>query len=250
MNPWIDAKVLKIEKWTKNLFSLVLQAPISSFRAGQFTKLAVYDKINNKKIQRAYSYLNSPNQKNLEFYIVRIENGYLSNILYNLKQEDTILIKKNAFGFFTMDEVPSNKILWMFATGTGIGPYLSILQEGKHLEKFNNIALIHAVRYQHELIYLPLMKKLYKQYNGKLKIQTITSREKNQYSLHGRIPMLLTHKTLEQSLNLTMNAENSHIMLCGNPLMIKDTYFFLKNHKNMQKHFRRKAGNITIENYW
>lgn len=71
----------------------------------------------------------------------------------------------------------------MFATGTAIGPYLSILQEGQDIERFKNIVLLHAVRYRNELVYLPLMKKLYQKYNGKLKIQTIVSREKDRNSL-------------------------------------------------------------------
>ncbi|MBZ2279596.1 MAG: FAD-binding oxidoreductase, partial [Buchnera aphidicola] len=133
---------------------------ISSFDAGQFTQLSLYDPSTKKKITRAYSYVNAPSDKKLEFYIIRVKNGKLSNLLYNLKQNDKIFIKKKSSGFFTLNEIPSCKFLWMFATGTAIGPYLSILQEGKNINKFKKIILIHAVRYYCDLSYLPLMKQL------------------------------------------------------------------------------------------
>lgn len=254
MNPWINADILKIKKWNDNLFSLILNASIDPFYAGQFTKLSLYEKNKNSscqnRIQRAYSYVNAPSDKNLEIYIVRILNGKLSNLLYNLKDGDKIFIKKKSFGFFTINEIPDCEVLWMFATGTAIGPYCSILKEGKNLDRFSHIVLIHAVRYQNELVYLPLFEKLYKQYNGKLKIQTIVSRENNKNSLHGRIPFLLKNKILEKKIGLSMNSQNSHVMLCGNPDMVKDTYLFLKEKRNMAKHLRRKRGNITMENYW
>jgi ferredoxin--NADP+ reductase len=138
----------------------------------------------------------------------------------------------------------------MFATGTAIGPYCSILQEGKNINRFKNIVLIHAVRYKNELTYLPLMNKLYKNYNGKLKIETIVSREKTNDSLNGRIPFLLKNHILEKKIGLKINCNDSHVMLCGNPSMVKDTYLFLKEDRFMQKHLRRKQGHITMENYW
>ncbi len=253
MNPWINANILMVKRWTNNLFSLILNASIDPFHAGQFTKLALYDRndtLHKKKIQRAYSYVNAPSEKNLEIYIVRVLNGKLSNLLYNLQNQDKIFIKKKSFGFFIIDEIPDCEILWMFATGTAIGPYCSILKEGKNINRFNHIVLIHAVRYQNELTYLPLMKELYQKYNGKLTIQTVLSREESKNSLTGRIPFLLNNKILEKKIGLSINYRTSHVMLCGNPFMVKDTYLFLKNNRNMQKHLRSKKGNITMENYW
>lgn len=250
MNPWINAEVLKIKKWTKNLFSIFLKASISTFQAGQFTKLAVYESNTIKKIQRAYSFVNPPSNKNIEIYIARISNGKLTNLLYNLKNGDNIFIKKNALGFFTLQEIPTCETLWMFATGTAIGPYCSILQEGKDTERFKNIVLVHAVRYQNELVYLPLMKKLLLKYNKKLRIQTIVSREKDPNSLFGRIPFLLKNKVIENTIGIEINWHNSHVMLCGNPFMVKETYLLLNKEKNMNKHLRQKHGHITMENYW
>ncbi|AWH90247.1 ferredoxin--NADP(+) reductase [Buchnera aphidicola (Melanaphis sacchari)] len=250
MNPWINATVLENRKWTNNLFSLILNASISPFKAGQFTKLALYDEQQEKKIQRAYSFVNAPSDKKIEIYIVRVKNGKLSNLLYKLNSGDTILIKENASGFFILDEIPPCKKLWMFATGTAIGPYCSILEEHKNTEKYENIILVHAVRKKNELTYLSLLKKIHKKYNGKLKIQTITSREKDNNSLFGRIPFLLKNNILEKKIGLKIDAENSHVMLCGNPEMVKDTCLYLQKSRFMKKNLRRQKGQITMENYW
>ncbi|XBC44359.1 MAG: FAD-binding oxidoreductase [Buchnera aphidicola (Schlechtendalia peitan)] len=249
MNDWTIAKIVKIKKWKNNLFSLVLQASIYPFIAGQFSKL-LYIKKNEKNIQRAYSYVNSPKDKNLEFYIVLNPNGTLTKKLYNLSMFDTIMIKKTASGFFTLNEIPKCKNLWMFATGTGIGPYLSILQCQDGTEKFENIVLVHAVRYQSDLTYLPLMNNLEKKYNGKLKIQTIVSRELTQSTLHGRITTLLENGILEKTLDMKINRKTCHVMLCGNPGMVKDTQKFFLEKRNMKKHLRKSSGHITSENYW
>lgn len=69
-------------------------------------------------------------------------------------------VVSEAAGFFVLDEVPDCETLWMLATGTAIGPYLSILQLGKDLERFKNMVLVHAARYAADLSYLPLMQEL------------------------------------------------------------------------------------------
>ncbi|BBI01438.1 ferredoxin NADP reductase [Buchnera aphidicola (Nipponaphis monzeni)] len=249
MTIWINATITKVKIWTPNLFSIFLKAPILPFIAGQFAKLSL---INNdgKRIQRAYSYTNSPNNKNLEFYITLIPSGKITELLYKLKPLDNIMISKQSFGFFTLNEIPNCQILWMFATGTAIGPYCSILQEYENIKRFKTIILIHAVRYVSELNYLPLIKKLQKKYKNKLRVLTIVSREYEKDSLCGRIPELLLNKKIENKIGLEIDINNSHIMLCGNPFMVKDTLCFFKKKYNIEKHFRRKPGHITTENYW
>ncbi|WP_343128180.1 FAD-binding oxidoreductase [Buchnera aphidicola (Takecallis taiwana)] len=249
MTYWVNAKVVKITRWTKRLFKIILHAPITPFLAGQFAKIAI--KISEKKyIKRVYSYVNAPHDKNLEFVITLIPNGIMSNKLYHLTIGEEILISKEASGFFTMQEIPTCQILWMMATGTAIGPFCSILQDGTGLEKFKKIILIYAVKYATELVYLPLINKIKKRYQNKLIIQTITSQEKNINSLTGRIPKLLCNNILEQNIGYNICPKTSHVMLCGNPDMVKETQSILIQKFNLKKHLRRMPGHISSENYW
>ncbi|QJT83472.1 ferredoxin--NADP(+) reductase [Kosakonia sp. MUSA4] len=248
MAEWVTGKVTKVQFWTDALFSLTVHAPVHPFTAGQFAKLGL--EIDGERVQRAYSYVNAPGNPDLEFYLVTVPEGKLSPRLAALQPGDEVQIVSEAAGFFVLEEVPDCETLWMLATGTAIGPYLSILQEGRDLQRFKNLVLVHAVRYAADLSYLPLMLELQQRYEGKLRIQTVVSRETISGSLTGRVPALIESGALEEAVGLPMNTETSHVMLCGNPQMVRDTTQLLKDSRQMAKHLRRRPGHITAEHYW
>ncbi len=84
MADWVTGKVTKVQNWTDALFSLTVHAPVLPFTAGQFTKLGL--EIDGERVQRAYSYVNSPDNPDLEFYLVTVPDGKLSPRLAALKQ--------------------------------------------------------------------------------------------------------------------------------------------------------------------
>ncbi|UDG80014.1 ferredoxin--NADP(+) reductase [Candidatus Steffania adelgidicola] len=248
MNKWITGNVVQLKYWTDRLFSLIVHAPISPFTAGQFTKLGL--DIDGKKVQRAYSYVNPPCNYNLEFYLISVPKGTLSPALQVLQPGNSLMLTKESAGFFVLNEIPPCENLWMLATGTAIGPYLSILEQGEGLERFKQIILVHAVRFSQDLSYLPKVLELKQRYNNKLRVQTVVSRERILGSLTGRFPKLIADGSLEEALDLRLNAENSHVMLCGNPQMVRNTQKFLMESRRMRKHFKYKPGHITSEHYW
>jgi len=248
MADWVTGKVVRVQHWTDSLFSLVVNAPVAPFTAGQFTKLGL--EIDGERVQRAYSYVNAPGNPDLEFYLVTVPEGKLSPRLHAMQPGDEVMVVSDAAGFFVLDEIPECETLWMLATGTAIGPYLSILQEGKDLERFKNIVLVHAVRYAQDLSYLPLMLELQQRYEGKLRVQTVVSRETVSGSLTGRVPALIESGALEEAVGLPMDTATSHVMLCGNPQMVRDTQQLLKDTRQMAKHLRRRPGHMTAEHYW
>lgn len=248
MADWVTGKIVKVQNWTDALFSLTVHAPVQPFTAGQFAKLGL--DIDGERVQRAYSYVNAPSNPDLEFYLVTVPDGKLSPRLAALKPGDEVQVVSEAAGFFVLDEVPDCDTLWMLATGTAIGPYLSILEEGKDLERFNNLVLVHAARYAADLSYLPQMQDLQARYAGKLRIQTVVSRETAPGMLTGRVPALIESGALEAAVGLSINAETSHVMLCGNPQMVRDTQQLLKETRQMTKHLRRRPGHMTAEHYW
>ncbi len=248
MEEWVSGKVIKVKHWSEKLFSVIMHADIDPFLAGQFTKIKI--NVNGKFIQRAYSYVNAPNNKNLELYIVKIPDGILSPRLYLLKEGDQIMIAKKSTGLLILDYIPKCNILWMLSTGTALGPFISILEYGKNLEKFVKIILVHAVRFTNDLSYFPQMIKLKQRYYSKLEILTIVSREKTLDSINGRIPALIADGSLESAVDTQLNVKTSHIMLCGNPHMIHDTTKLLVKNYGMHPHLKHNPGNITSELYW
>ena len=111
MADWVTGKVTKVQNWTDALFSLTVHAPVLPFTAGQFTKLGL--EIDGERVQRAYSYVNSPDNPDLEFYLVTVPDGKLSPRLAALKPGDEVQVVSEAAGFFVLDEVPDCETLWM-----------------------------------------------------------------------------------------------------------------------------------------
>lgn len=247
MATWIKAEVIENRRWNKDLFSLVLDAEVDAFTAGQFTKLGL--EIDGKIIQRAYSFVNPPSSKHLEIYATRVADGLLSPRLHALETGDTVLITKEASGFFTLEEIPEGEDLWMLSTGTAIGPFLSILQEDEVWQRFRKVVLVHAVRFSADLSYQAEINELKQKRSDQIIVQPFVSREPKAGALSGRITHALEDGLLERMVGLTMTQEKSQVMLCGNPQMVKDVRAILIE-KGLEKNLRRKPGNITTEQYW
>jgi ferredoxin--NADP+ reductase len=155
----------------------------------------------------------------------------------------------NANGFFTMDDVPEAEALWCISTGTGIGPFLSILRTAKPWEKFARVALVHAVRVAADLAYREVIDDVLRAHPGAFTYVPVVSREAHPGALPGRIPMLIPNGRLESRAGLALSAANAHVMLCGNPAMVDDVQAVLAA-RGMKRHRRREPGQITLETYW
>jgi len=94
------------------------------------------------------------------------------------------------------------------------------------------------------------MQQLQPRDEGKLHILTVVSREEIAGSLTGRVPALIESGAHETAVGLKMLAEDSHVMLCGNPQMVRDTQQVLKDTPGMRTHLKRKPGHMTSEHYW
>lgn len=246
MEEWQEGEIIENIKWTSNLASLKIKANIMPHQAGQFTRIGLM--INDELVTRAYSYASSPQDEILEIIYINIPNGVLSPKLHQMKKGEKIQIMKQAIGYFTLDEIPNGKNLWMLATGTALGVFLALLKTHLPWQRFEKIVLVHGVRYEDELIYQDLIQELKKQYpNQLIYIQSVT-REKVINSFNYRIPKGIELHEFQNHANIEIN-ESSQFMLCGNPEMIKDTSAALKIF-GLKKNRRTSPGNITVERYW
>ena len=244
---WVQGEVVNVKHWTESLYSVRISAPEVKFIAGQYTKISL--NIDNEDIARPYSFVNSPNEDFLEFYSVSVPNGPLSTKLQQLKKGDFINVSPNNNGFLILNEVPLIDNIWMLATGTAIGPYLSILKTKDSWNNFKKVILVHAVRYNNELTYQETISDLKDIYGDRFIYITYVSREDSENSLAGRIPESISKGVLEKKAGVKILPDNTHIMICGNPEMVQDTTIELKK-IGLKKHRRNSPGHITTENYW
>ncbi len=247
MNDWVQGRVVNNVRHAGGLFVLQVDAPVEPFLAGQYTKLGL--NIEDELIARPYSMVNSPTQSMLEFYFNTVPNGEFTNRLKELDDGDDILVSPVPFGTFTLDEVPDAEELWLMATGTAIGPFISILKTDTAWERFSKIVLVHGVRETSDLNYRDAIAEFSARDAEKFSMVPFVSREKTNFALTGHIPDAIENGALEQRVGLELRPDRSQVMLCGNPGMIKQTKQVL-DARGLKKNLRRKPGHVTTEHYW
>ena len=245
---WTQGIVTANYHWTDKLYSLRIHASMAPFTAGQFTKLGL--DIDDVRVAKPYSLVNSPAESWLEFYSISIPGGSLSDRLMQLQPGDKLWVQQQAAGFLTLKETQPGKHLWLLATGTGIGPFLSILKTAEPWQKFEKIILVHAVRYADELIYQDLIQSWQQSRGTALCHVPFISREVRDFAMKGRIPQAIADHSLERHVGVPFNPQDSQVMLCGNPAMLADTIKVLTEQKGLKRNRRRDPGNIMTENYW
>jgi ferredoxin--NADP+ reductase len=251
MGKWVQGSVVGHRHWTDRLHSLLVAAPEVTFVAGQFGRLALPAPPGSKEemLGRPYSFVNAPGTAPHEFYFVTVPDGPLTARLAVLGPGDPIWLLRAANGFFTVEELPDADALWCLSTGTGLGPFLSILRTPEPWTKFGRIVLVHAVRQGLELTYRDVIAGIGAAHPGAFTYIPIVSREAHPGALAGRIPDAIREGRLEFRAGLALTAQNSHAMLCGNPAMVDDTQKALEA-RGMRRHRRREPGHVTVETYW
>ncbi len=243
-----------VHVWSSKLFSLrCSRDPAFRFRAGQFARLGV-EKADGGVVWRPYSMVSAPHDEFLEFFSIVVPGGEFTSELSRLHAGDSLLVERQAYGFLTLDRFVGGRDLWLLASGTGLAPFLSILQDFEAWQRFERIVLVYSARTANELAYQPLIQGLGRQphlaeYADRLRYLPLLTRERAPGCLHGRITTLLQSGELEHAAGLTLSPEHSRLMLCGNPQMIDDTRALLKR-RDLHLSLSRRPGQVAVENYW
>ena len=244
-------KVLSVHRWTNTLFSFTMTRPAHfKFTAGQFARIGI--KVGDELVVRAYSVVSSPFDETLEFFSIVVPEGAFTSNLQHLKVDDDIYLEKIPYGFLTLAryQLPLQKDLWLLGTGTGLAPFISMLQDFETWWKYESITLVYSVRTASELAYATRIKEIAETFgegHTGFKFVPIITRDPH-VPLHDRLPVLIENGELEKAVGLSLNPETSHVMLCGNPQMVEDTKEALKARGLTMN--RRGEGNIAVENYW
>ena len=247
MAKWVEGTVVAQQAWTERLFSLRVEADIGSFEAGQFARMAL--PVAGEWVARPYSFVNAPREKPHEFCYNLVTDGPLSPRLAKLEPRDVVFFAPAAAGNFVLGEIPDADNLWLIATGTGIGPLLSMLKSEAPWKRFRNVILVHAVRHANELIYSETIGAIRTRHPDSFRAVSFVSREKRAGSLTGRIPQAIATERLERAAGVDLSPGSSQVMLCGNPEMVSDVVDVLKT-RGMKRHRRREPGHVSVEAYW
>jgi ferredoxin/flavodoxin---NADP+ reductase len=228
MSVYSTERVTHVHHWNESLFTFQCTRDASlRFASGQFVMIGLM--LDGKPLMRAYSVASAHYDEQLEFFSIKVPNGPLTSRLQHLHVGDTVLVGRKPHGTLLIGDLLPGKHLYLFGTGTGLAPFLSIVKDPETYERFDKIVLVHGVRTKSELAYeqmiqeeLPSNEFFGQDVRAKLVYYPTVTREpfKNQ----GRLTDLMHTGKLFADVGLpALNPATDRAMICGSPSMLKDT---------------------------
>jgi ferredoxin--NADP+ reductase len=246
MSGWSAGRLVSRRDWAPGLSTLRIDAEVEPFQPGQFLNLSLEGAAEEDR--RSYS-IASPPGGPLEFLVTEVAGGKLTPLLLGLGVGDALLVERKPQGFFTLRWVPPARDLFLVATGTGLGPFLSILKSDEVWQRFEHVVVVHGVRDANHFAHRDDLEALARVHSG-LSLVGLVSRETPPAgALAGRVTTALADGTLERAAGIAIDPAHAHCMLCGNPQMIEDMIALLAA-RGLRKHRVRNPGHITVEKYW
>ena len=222
----LKEKVTEIHHWTDKTFSFKTTRDMSfRFKNGEFAMIGL--EIDGKPLLRAYSVVSPNHEDHLEFLSIKVPNGPLTSKLQHIKVDDEIIINSKPTGTLVCDYLLPGRNLFLFSTGTGLAPFMSIVRDPETYEKFEKIILTHTVRTSKELAYKDLLTNLnndeiYSEVtkNNFIYFNTVT-REK--WDNEGRITDWIKENKLWKKVGVeNFKPEIDRVMICGSEEMTFD----------------------------
>ncbi len=207
----------------------------------------------DKIIMRAYSVASSSVAKEyIEFYIGLVRAGSLTPRLLSLKRGDKVWMGSKFKGMFTLSEVPSEFNVVLIATGTGVAPYISMIRTELAEGVRHRFAVIHGAYHSDDLGYNDELSTLAAANNNFTYLPVLSHAHEEVVPWKGHegfVQKLWTDGTLEKKWEVKPTPENTHVFLCGSPLMIKPMTEIL-NKEGFKKHSKREHGQIHTEQFF
>ncbi len=220
-------RVLSVRHWNDSLFSFrTSRNPALRFENGQFVMIGL--EVDGRPLTRAYS-IASPNyEEHLEFFSIKVPDGPLTSRLQHLREGDPIVVSKKPTGTLVLHDLRPGRHLYLLATGTGLAPFLSVIQDPETYARFEKVILIHGVRTVSELAYADFIQRelpdhpyFGEQVRAQLIYYPTVTREP--FRNNGRITALVDSGRLFADTGLPpLDPARDRAMLCGSQAMLKD----------------------------
>ena len=220
-------KVLSVHHWNESLFTFTsTRATSLRFESGHFVMVGLM--VDGRALLRAYSIASAHWEEHLEFFSIKVQDGPLTSRLQHLKVGDDVLVGRKPTGTLVITDLLPGRFLYLFATGTGLAPFMSIIRDPDTYERFEKIILVHGVRKVDELAYadliaheLPRHDHLGELVRDQLVYYPTVTREP--FRNQGRLPDLIANGKLCSDIGFPqIDPKQDRAMICGGPAMLKD----------------------------
>lgn len=220
-------RVLSVHHWNETLFSFrTTRDPGLRFENGHFVMIGLM--VEGRPLLRAYSIASANHEEEMEFFSIKVQDGPLTKHLQKLQPGDELLVGRKPTGTLTLDNIRPGKRLWLLGTGTGLAPFLSIVKDPETYARYEQVIVVHGVRWRSELAYADFFEKQLpdNEYFGdevraKLKYYPTVTREPFRHQ--GRITDLIESGRMVADLGLPpLDVASDRFLLCGSPSMLRD----------------------------
>ncbi|MFA5842184.1 MAG: FAD-binding oxidoreductase [Candidatus Gracilibacteria bacterium] len=183
------------------------------FQAGQFVLIYATNPATGARISRAYSIASAPSQNHeLHIVIAIIKTGTLTPILDTWEIGHELQIQ-GPFGHFLLKS-PADRDLVFVATGTGIAPFHSMIQDRLSQGDTRPMHVYFGVRHEENIFYQREFEKLAKQHPNLHFTLTLSQPSSDWKGPSGRVTALLSV--------VSFNPATTDVYMCGGKGMIDD----------------------------
>lgn len=195
--------VTQVQHYSESMFRIRTNRPTSfRFTAGEFVMISCRE----DSVKRAYSITSGPGEDYLEFLSIKVPNGPLTRELSKYEPGDILYLNERTSGTLTLANIELGGNLWLLATGTGVAPFISILNDGYTYDQFDQINLVWSVRKCGDLsVYNKMLNSL------PINFIPVVTQDKNWTGLSKRITTMLSAGVILPELDPSKNK----VMICG-----------------------------------
>jgi ferredoxin--NADP+ reductase len=221
-------RVTWVRHWTESLFSFrTTRSPELRFASGQFVMVGL-QLPDGKPLVRAYSIASSTEDRELEFYSIKVPDGPLTSRLQHISVGDEVLVGKKPTGTLVLEGLRPGRRLYLVGTGTGLAPWLALVRDPDVYASFDEVIVTHTVREIRDLSYRDLFERELRDdprvgalAAAKLRYYPSVTREPFEHP--GRITDLIASGKLFQDLGVPpLDPKVDRLMLCGSPGLLAD----------------------------
>jgi ferredoxin--NADP+ reductase len=203
-------------------------------------------------IRRAYSVASSSVEREyVELYVAQVRSGALTPRLFALRVGDRVHLSPKFTGMFTLDQVPAEANLVMVGTGTGLAPYMSMIRTHVEADHTRRVLVLHGARNSWDLGYRTELFYLQRYAPNFTYAPVIDGPQAEVVPWTGHVGFaqdLWKEGLVTQSWGFAPTPENSHVFLCGNPLMINAMTQLLDG-EGFTVHRRHTPGQVHVEEF-
>ncbi len=186
------------------------------FIPGQFVSFTEH--IEGKEVTRAYSISSPPFENRFDLCLNRVPDGRFSPHLFNLDLGAELDFKGPYGNFVFKDPLPEESIL--VATGTGIGPFRSMLMAQLPHDSEHRFTLVFGVRHENGILYREQFEQMAREHANFSFLPTLTQPSEGWTGLTGRLqPHVMSRLAKRRDVD---------VYICGMKEMVDDLRLLLK----------------------